>query len=94
MRIYVGNLSYDINEDELQQEFSGFGEVTSVTIPRDKPGGRSKGFGFVDMPTQAEAEAAIAAMNGKSVKGRPVTVSEARPRPEGGGGGERRPPRY
>ena len=93
MRIYVGNLSYDVNEDELTQEFSAYGEVTSVTIPRDKPSGRSKGFGFVDMPNQTEAEAAIAAENGKSIKGRPVTVSEARPRPEGAGrfgGGDRR----
>ena len=63
MRIYVGNLPYDVNEDELRQQFSAFGNVTDVSIPKDKDSGRSKGFGFVEMPTQAEAEAAIAALN-------------------------------
>lgn len=92
MRIYVGNLPYDTNEDELKQAFSAFGAVTDVSIPKDKDSGRSKGFGFVDMPTQAEAEAAIAALNGKPYKDRTLTVSEARPREErssGGAGGYR-----
>lgn len=87
MRIYVGNLPYDTNEDELKQQFSTFGAVTDVSIPKDKDSGRSKGFGFIDMPTQAEAEAAIAAMNGKPYKDRTLTVSEARPREERSGGG-------
>lgn len=94
MRIYVGNLSYDVNEEELKEAFENYGEVTSVTIPRD---GRSKGFGFVDMPKKEEAEAAIAAMNGQEFRGRVLTVSEARPRTEagmgGGGGGYGRGPR-
>ena len=102
MRIYVGNLPYDVNEDELRQQFSAFGTVSDVSIPKDKDSGRSKGFGFVEMPTQAEAEAGIAAMNGKPYKDRTLTVSEARPREEGSnrprggggyGGGGRRPER-
>ncbi len=84
MRIYVGNLPYDVNEDDLKQAFTAYGEVTSVTIPRN---GRSKGFGFVDMPKKEEAEAAIAAMNGQEFRGRVLTVSEARPRTEAGAGG-------
>jgi cold-inducible RNA-binding protein len=98
MRIYVGNLSYDVSEEELKQQFSTFGAVTDVSVPKDKDSGRSKGFGFIEMPTQA----AIAAMNGKPFKERTLTVSEARPREErsggtrGGGGygsGGRRPER-
>jgi RNA recognition motif-containing protein len=87
MRIYVGNLSYDVTEDELKSQFTAFGEVTSVSIPVDRDSGRPKGFGFIDMPKQAEAEAAIAGLNGKSFKDRPLTVNEARPRAETGGGG-------
>ncbi len=87
MRIYVGNLSYDVAEDELKEQFTPYGEVTSVSIPVDRDSGRSKGFGFVDMPKQSEAEAAITALSGKSYKGRPLTVNEARPRAEVGGGG-------
>jgi len=103
MRLYVGNLPYDVTEDELKGQFSTFGNVTDVSIPKDKDSGRSKGFGFVDMPAQAEAQAAIAGMNGKMFKERALTVSEARPREEGGGrregtggyggGGSRRPTR-
>ena len=101
MRLYVGNLPYDVTEDELKHEFETYGNVTSVTIPKDKDSGRSKGFGFVDMPTQAEAEAAIAGLSSKMFRERTLTVSEARPREEGGGrertggygGGPRRPPR-
>lgn len=83
MRIYVGNLSYGVTEDELKAEFTAFGEVTSITIPMDRYSGQAKGFGFVEMPNKSEAEAAVAAMNGKNVKGRNLTVSEARPRTEG-----------
>jgi cold-inducible RNA-binding protein len=89
MRLYVGNLPYDVTEDELKAQFETYGSVTSSTIPKDKDTGRSKGFGFVDMPTQAEAEAAIQALNGKPFKDRTLTVSEARPREEGAS----RPPR-
>ena len=89
MRIYVGNLSYDVTEDELKQQFSEFGEVTSVSIPIDRDSGRPRGYGFLDMPNQAQAEAAILAMNGKTYKDRAMTVNEARPRTEAGGGGGR-----
>ncbi|MCX6003892.1 MAG: RNA-binding protein [Chloroflexi bacterium] len=87
MRIYVGNLSYEVNEDELRQEFSAYGEVTSVSVVTDRYSGRSKGFAFVEMNTKAEAEAAIAALNGKALKDRTLVVNEARPRTEGGSGG-------
>jgi RNA recognition motif-containing protein len=93
MKLYVGNLSYDVMEDELRQAFAAFGEVTSVSIPSDRQSGRSKGFGFVEMATKAAAEAAIAGLNGKSLKERTITVAEARPRtdsrPGGGYGGSR-----
>jgi cold-inducible RNA-binding protein len=87
MRVYVGNLSYDVTEDELKEQFAAFGEVTSVSIPIDRDSGRSRGYGFVDMPNQQQAEAAIQALNGKSYKDRALTVNEARPRAEAGGGG-------
>ena len=87
MRIYVGNLSYNTSEDELKQQFAAFGEVTSATIPIDRESGRSRGYAFVDMPKQAEAEAAILALNGKTYKERVLTVNEARPRTESGGRG-------
>jgi RNA recognition motif-containing protein len=93
MKLYVGNLSYDITEDELRQAFSAFGEVTSVSIPSDRQSGRSKGFAFVELSTKAAGEAAIAGLNGKSLKERTITVAEARPRtdsrPGGGYGGSR-----
>ena len=93
MKLYVGNLSSDVMEDELRQAFAPFGEVTSVSIPSDRQSGRSKGFGFVEMATKAAAEAAIAGLNGKSLKERTITVAEARPRtdsrPGGGYGGSR-----
>jgi len=82
MNIFVGNLSYDIGEDELKQEFTAFGEVTSVAIPTDKYSGRPRGFGFVEMQTESEAKAAIAGLNGKSIKGRAIVVNEARKRRE------------
>ncbi len=91
MNIYVGNLSSDVTEDDLRQAFQGFGQVESVNIIKDRFSGMSKGFGFVEMPVKAEAEAAIAGLNGKEMKGRGINVNEARPRPEGsrGGGGKR-----
>ena len=87
MRIYVGNLSYDVTEDELRREFEAFGQVASANVPVDRYSGRPRGFGFVEMPDKAQAEAAIAALNGKSLKERMLTVNEARPRTEGGRGG-------
>ncbi|MBF8268245.1 MAG: hypothetical protein HW388_1753 [Dehalococcoidia bacterium] len=94
MRIYVGNLGYETSEQELRVAFSAHGEVKEVNIIRDRDTNRSKGFAFVEMPTSSEAQAAIAAINGKELGGRAVTVNEARPRVErsfsggsGGGGG-------
>ena len=96
MRIYVGNISYQTNEEDLRQAFEEHGQVEDVAIIRDRDTGRSKGFAFVEMPTSEEAEAAISAINGKEIEGRSVTVSEARPRPERGfsGGGGGRGPRW
>jgi len=93
MRIYVGNLPYETTEEDLQLEFAAFGEVTSVTILSDKLTGRPKGFGFVEMPSKSEAEAAIAGLNGKILKERTIVVNEARPRTDsrsGGSYGDRR----
>ena len=83
MKIYVGNLSYDVTEEELKQEFLAFGEVTSVSILTDKYSGRPKGFGFVEMASKSEGEAAITGLNGKTLKDRTLTVNAARPRTEG-----------
>ena len=93
MRIYVGNLSYEVTEEELRQEFAAFGEVTSVTIITDKYTGRPKGFGFVEMASMSEGQAAIAGLNGKTLKDRALNVDAARPRSdsrEGRSYGERR----
>jgi RNA recognition motif-containing protein len=90
MNIYVGNLSRDVTEEDLRQAFAAFGEVATVTIIKDKFSGEPRGFGFVEMPAKAEAQAAITGMNGKDLKGRNLSVNEARPRPEGRGGGGRR----
>jgi cold-inducible RNA-binding protein len=87
MKIYVGNLSYEVTEEDLRQEFKTFGEVTSVDIITDKYSGRPKGFGFVEMASKAEAEAAITGLNGKTIKDRTVVVNEARPRTDSRGGG-------
>jgi RNA recognition motif-containing protein len=87
MRIYVGNLSYEVTEEDLRQEFSAFGEVTSISLITDKYSGRPKGFGFVEMATKSEAEAAIAGLNGKTLKDRTVVVNEARPRTDNRSGG-------
>jgi RNA recognition motif-containing protein len=82
MNIYVGNLSYSLSESELRDAFAAYGEVSSVNVLMDRETGRSRGFGFVEMPNQAEAEAAVAEINGKEVGGRPLRVNEARPREE------------
>jgi RNA recognition motif-containing protein len=93
MNIYVGNLAYDVTEDDLRKMFEAFGQVSSINIITDKFSGESKGFGFVEMPTKAEAQSAINDLNGKELKGRALSVNEARPRPErrqgGGAGGGR-----
>jgi cold-inducible RNA-binding protein len=82
MNIYVGNLSFNANEDDLNQAFAAFGTVTSASIIKDKFTGQSRGFGFVEMPDATEAKAAITGMNGKDLKGRALTVNEARPKEE------------
>jgi RNA recognition motif-containing protein len=87
MKIYVGNLSYDVSEEELRQEFSAFGKVDSVSIITDKYSGRPKWFAFVEMPTVSEGQAAMAALNGKTLKDRTLTVNAARPRSDDRGGG-------
>jgi RNA recognition motif-containing protein len=86
MNIYVGNLSRDVSESDLREAFQAFGEVASASIIKDKFSNESRGFGFVEMPNLAEARAVIAGLNGKSLKGRAVTVNEARPRTENRGG--------
>ncbi|NIM27135.1 MAG: RNA-binding protein [Gammaproteobacteria bacterium] len=90
MNIYVGNLPYSLTEDELRAAFSQFGEVSSVNIIMDKMSGQSKGFGFVEMPDNSEADEAIKALNESALNGRNIKVNQARPR------GERSPrrPRY
>ncbi len=91
-KLYVGNLSYNTTENQLQDIFAEHGPVTSVELIMDKFSGRPRGFGFVTMETKEGADAAVSAMNGKNVDGRDLTVNEARPREErapGGGGGYR-----
>ncbi|GAJ19585.1 unnamed protein product, partial [marine sediment metagenome] len=85
MNIHVGNLSQDVTEDELRQEFMAFGEVTSVTIIKDKYSGQSRGFGFVEMQSKSEGEAAISGLKGKTLKDRELDVNEARPRTDSRG---------
>jgi RNA recognition motif-containing protein len=87
-RLYVGNLPYGINDGSLEQLFAAHGTVRSAKVITDRDSGRSKGFGFVEMGTDQEAQAAISALNGKPLEGRNLTVNEARPK-EGGGGGFR-----
>jgi RNA recognition motif-containing protein len=82
MRIYVGNLKYSVSDDALRDMFSEFGDVASADVIKDKFSGQSKGFGFVDMPNQGEAEDAIHALNDSMQDGRKLTVNEARPRSE------------
>jgi RNA recognition motif-containing protein len=86
-KIYVGNLTYGVSSSDLQQMFEEFGTVQSAEVIMDRDTGRSKGFGFVEMSSDAEAQAAIDALNGKNVDGRNLTVNEARPREDRGGGG-------
>jgi RNA recognition motif-containing protein len=87
-KLYVGNLSYDVNDTELEQMFAPHGTVTSAEIISDRATGRSKGFGFVQMGTDEQAQAAISALNGQDHNGRALTVNEAKPRePRAGGGG-------
>lgn len=82
MNIYVGNLSYQASEEELRSAFEQFGEVSSASIINDRDTGQSKGFGFVEMPTQSEGEEAIKQLNGAELGGRNIKVNEARPRPD------------
>jgi RNA recognition motif-containing protein len=96
MKLFIGSLSYDVTEGDLRQAFEAFGKVTSTSIVKDQESDRSKGFGFVEMPQQAEAQSAIAALNGQAFKGRTITVNEARPHSDSrrgrdrGGRGDRR----
>lgn len=96
MNIFVGNLSREVTEEDLRKAFEAFGQISSVALIRDKFSGEPRGFGFVEMPAKAEAQAAINGLNGKELKGRTLNVNEARPRtddrggrrgPGGGGGG-------
>jgi len=89
MNIYVGNLSYEVTEEDLKEAFGVFGEVDTVKVIKDNYTGKSKGFGFVEMPAKAEAESAIEGLKGKELKGRSINVNEARPRSEGRQGGAR-----
>ena len=92
MNIFIGNLSFDVSEDDLQKAFEAYGQVSSVNIIKDKYSGRSRGFGFVEMGSETEAQAAIDGLNEKELKGRKLSVNQARERsndrrPGGGGGG-------
>ncbi len=89
MNIYVGNLPSEVTEEELREAFEAFGQVESVNIVKDRLSGHPRGFGFVEMPAKAEAQAAITGLNGKELGERTLVVNEARPRSEGGRGGGR-----
>ena len=93
MNIYVGNMAYNVNEEDLKKAFEAFGQVASVNLIKDQYSNQSKGFGFVEMPESSEAQAAISGLNGKDLSGRNLNVSEAKPRAEknrgGGFGGKR-----
>jgi cold-inducible RNA-binding protein len=86
-RLYVGNLSFDTTENDLQDLFQAHGPVAEINLIMDRMSGRSRGFAFVTMSTPEGAQAAISALNGRDIQGRALTVNEARPREEGGGGG-------
>jgi len=96
MNIFIGNLSFNVTEGDLRQTFEAFGQVASAIIIKDEQSGQSKGFGFVEMPVQTESQSAIEVLNGKALKGRTITVNEARPHADDrrgrdrGGGGDRR----
>ena len=100
MNIFVGNLAWEVSDDDLLEAFTAHGHVDSARVIRDRFSGRSRGFGFVEMANSTEAEAAINELNGKNFQGRPLTVNQARPREErggdggGGGGGGRRDERW
>lgn len=98
MNIYVGNLSSEVTEEELREQFKAFGGVTSVSIIKDKYSGQSRGFGFVEMPSKSEAEAAISGLKGKTLKDKTLDVNEARPSSDSrrgrGPGGRGRQRRY
>jgi RNA recognition motif-containing protein len=87
MNLYVGNLSWGVTTDDLKTAFAAYGEVSSAQVIMDKMTGKSRGFGFVEMPNAEQGQAAINAMNGRDLKGRPLRVNEAQPREAGGGGG-------
>ena len=89
MNIYVGNLAHQTTEAELRQAFEAYGRIDSLAIIKDKFTGESRGFGFVEMPSKEEADAAIAGLNGQNLGGRNLSVNEARPREDRGGGGSR-----
>ena len=86
-KLYVGNLSYGMTDSDLEQLFAAYGTVQSAQVIMDRDTGRSKGFGFVEMGSDQEAQAAIDGLNGQETQGRPLTVNEARPKESGGGGG-------
>jgi RNA recognition motif-containing protein len=90
MQIYVGNLAYSVTEDDLREAFAAFGEVANTSLIKDRMTGQSKGFGFVEMPKNSEADVAIKALNGKSFKGRPLKVNQSVPKKDSGP----RRPRY
>jgi RNA recognition motif-containing protein len=87
MKLYVGNLAYDVTDAELREAFAAHGQVTTADVVKDRQSGQSKGFGFVEMPSKDEATAAMQALNGTPLRGRTINVNEARPRTDGGGGG-------
>ncbi len=89
MNIYVGNLSSDVTDETMRSAFESFGEVTSAKVIKDKYSGQSRGFGFVEMPGQSQAQTAIKSLNGKELQGKEMSVSEARPRTGGRTGGGR-----
>jgi RNA recognition motif-containing protein len=88
-KLYVGNLGYDVRDSDLEQLFANHGTVDSANVITDRSTGQSKGFGFVEMNSDAEAGAAITALDGQELGGRAIKVNEAKPRPAGGGGGRR-----
>ncbi|OQY29823.1 MAG: RNA-binding protein [Candidatus Cloacimonetes bacterium 4572_55] len=87
MNIYMGNLSYEVTEEDLRSAIEEFGQIESITIIKDKYSGQSKGFGFVEMSSKSEGQAVIDGLNGRELKGRALNVNEARPRTENRGGG-------
>jgi RNA recognition motif-containing protein len=87
MKLYVGNLSYEVTDAELREAFAAYGSVASADVVKDRYSGQSKGFGFVEMPSKDEAQAAMQALNGTALRGRNINVNEARPRADGAGGG-------